>query len=268
MNIFIWKAVVFTLITLCLSSCGESIKDQKIHLIKTGVQFLKDPKINQLTEKGEYLPFSEVDSSLSEIHKICNSDLIENDKDIQFLILMNIQEEMFNYPHVLRGHKTYEVVKASNDFPALYPEISPVFKTLASPTLNQKDIYVQLVNRFKNLSDYKKFTGIVSKLKRNISFSDSYMDKLSELKEKDLDYMFKMVGMLGCGISDVILGMYDYETKSRKIAYEMINKVNNQTMGFKSKIYTSYDSSGCAVYKNASGEVLQKSMKLRQEDGC
>jgi hypothetical protein len=269
MNVVLWKNLVFTLITLCLSSCGDSIKEQKTHLIKTGIQFLQDPKINQLTKKGEYLFFSEIDKSLSKIHDICKSDLIQNDRDIQFLISISIQEEMFNYPHVIRGRKTYEVVKAANDFPSLYPDISNVFKALASPTSTQKEIYTQHLNRFKNLSDYKKYITFATKKNKDPSLNKNIdIDKLSELNEKNLDYQFKYIAMFSCGMSDVILGMYDYETKSRKIAYEMMNNVSNQTGGFKSKIYTSYDSNGCPVYKNASGKVLQKSMKLRQEDGC
>lgn len=269
MNIVQWKTLLFTLIILCLSSCGDSIREQKLHLIKTGVQFLKAPNIRQLNEKGEYLPFSEVDGSLSKIHDICKSDLIQNDKDIQLLISMSIQEEMFNYPHVIRGRKTYEVVKASNDFPSLYPDISNVFKALVSPTSTQKEIYAQHLNRFKNLSDYKKYAAFVTRNNKDPSLNKNIdIDKLSELNEKNLDYQFKYIAMFSCGMSDVILGMYGYETKSRKIAYEMMNNVNNQTGEFKSKIYTSYDGNGCPVYKNASGKVLQKSMKLRQEDGC
>jgi hypothetical protein len=267
MGVFMWKILLCMLITLSLSACGESIKDQKINAIKISSKYFADPKINQLTNKGEYLPFSEIEGSLLAMNKICKSDLIENDKDLQFLIKMNIQEEMFNYPHVLRGFQTYEVVKSSNNFPSLYPDISDVFKNLVRATPPQKDMYVQLLERFHSLRDYKKYTTHVTKLKNDLSSKKSPEGLESEGLES-IDNTFMLISMHACTISDVILGIYGYETQSSEMAYGMIDKVSKKTRGVTSKIYTSYDNNGCPVYKNADGKVLQKSTLLRQKDGC
>jgi len=69
---------------------------------------------------------------------------------------------------------------------------------------------------------------------------------------------------------------YSFETRKNYVIFFLIiltlyllfgNPSLNKTE-IDNKIYTSYDTRGCPVYKNADGKVLQKSTLLRQKDGC
>jgi hypothetical protein len=261
-GIIMHKFLMLSLICLNLWSCSESNREQKVRAIKTASLFLDDAKISALTKEGKYSPFSEIDNTIGEINEFCNSSLIKKNKNIQKLKLIMIQEEMFTFPHVVKSNKLYNIVKSSIDFPAQYPEISPVFKELATPSQYEKELYFELLEKFKNLPEYKKYIELASKIK---SFSE---EDYSTLNEQELNYVYQFLISYSCSMVDIILGVYDYEVKSRNIAFNMMEGVNTHLGAVKSKIYTSNDKNGCPVYKNSSGEVLQKTSNVRQADGC
>jgi hypothetical protein len=270
-GIIMHKLLILSLIFLNLWSCSDSNREQKVRAIKTAHLFLDDAKISALTKEGKYSPFSEINNTISEFNEFCNSSLVKNNQNIQELILIIIQERMFNYPHVIEGNKLYNIVKSSIDFPAQYPEISPVFKDLATPSQYEKELYFELAERFLNLPEYKKYTKLsrnVMSLEKTFNKEDDLTARLAKLNEQELNYYYEFVISYICSMADVILGVYDYEVKSRNIAFNMMKGVNAHLGTVKSKIYTSYDKNGCPVYKNPQGEILRKSMMLQQKDGC
>jgi hypothetical protein len=268
MNNCLVRFLLLILVVFATSSCSKSVKKEKIQAIKAGVKFMKNSKINSIMTKGDYISFSEINDSISDITKVCRSNLVKNDSKIRSLMSMMIQEGMFNYPHLIRGDKTYELVNSAIKFPLLYPDISPIFKKLTDVTDREKELYTQLFNDFIGLSSYKEYNKEIDKLISSVSLTNDDLKNLTKLNEQDLDDTFNIATSLSCTQADTILGIYDYESLSRTAAYDMLNNVKGYSGVVKSKIFTSHDSNGCPVYKNSQGEILQKSTKLQQQDGC
>tara|TARA_R110000751_G_C13790680_1_gene482072 strand:- start:6274 stop:6999 length:726 start_codon:yes stop_codon:yes gene_type:complete len=232
-------SVLVILATLLVTSCGDS---EKINTNELSILLESSMLMNEMQSKGLSGSKEELQHFV-DVFSVCNNKIYTQIPRSEHYSRIAIQEMLYLFP--VSQPKTnldlglfWTMAKKAKDNPALGIDISPIFKSLVTPTATQETIFNKDYLVFHK-STYPEFNEYLSRGNNIPLDKDKYSDY--ELKKQ----LVLGVVSLTCARSDVYLGLFDYtnvygfETISREAAMGMLSNTRRKAISEVTKVFRS-----------------------------